>query len=214
MKRLIASLSLVPLWLTLAAVPGLAQNIYDNGPVNGQDFGWLINSGLGASDSFTVSNGNGNVGGMDFWAWIIPGDIITSVEVQIGNQPLGNNLLDTTVDLTASDCFISSFGFDVCQESSTFPGPNLSNGTYWMTLTNAHVPSGDPAYWDVNSGVGCQSLGCPSQAFGNGGGTIPSESFTITAQGATTGTTPEPSSLVLLVSGFLGVVGVLQRKLR
>jgi uncharacterized repeat protein (TIGR03803 family) len=34
-------------------------------------------------------------------------------------------------------------------------------------------------YWDENSGVGCESSGCPSLAQENSVGTIPSESFTI-----------------------------------
>lgn len=194
----------------------MAQSIvYDNGPVDGQDLGWTINFGFVVSDSFTVSNGNGNIGGMDFWAWLIPGDTITSVEVQIGDQALGNNLMDMTVNLTASDCFSNNFGYNVCMESATFSGPNLSNGVYWVSLGNAMVPSGDPAYWDANSGVGCQSQGCPSQAEENTIGSINSESFTLTAQSTTTstGTTPEPSSILLFASGFLGVAAVLRRKL-
>ena len=34
-------------------------------------------------------------------------------------------------------------------------------------------------YWDENSGVGCQSPGCPSQAQENTLGTIPSEAFSL-----------------------------------
>ena len=49
-----------------------------------------------------------------------------------------------------------------------------------MTLQNASVTSGDPVYWDENSGIGCHSMGCPSQAYESGLGTIPSEAFDIT----------------------------------
>ena len=52
-----------------------------------------------------------------------------------------------------------------------------------MNLQNASVPSGDPVYWDENSGVGCESGGCPSQAYDNSVGTIPSESFTMDGSG-------------------------------
>jgi hypothetical protein len=91
----------------------------------------------------------------------------------------------------------------------------LSNGTYFVTLSNAEVPDGDPTYWDQNAGVGCQSPGCPSQAQDNILGTIPSETFTLTAQGTatSTGTTPESSSLLLFASGVISVAGVLRRKL-
>jgi hypothetical protein len=208
--------SLVVLCLTLVALPAVAQgNVYDNGPLNGETDSFTINFGFSVSNSFTVSNNNGNIGGMDFVAWLDPGDVPTSVEIQIGNQAFGNNLMDITVSLTRSDCIANDFGFDVCRESSTFDGPNLSNGTYWVTLSNAVISDGDPMYWDQNSGVGCQSPGCPSQAQDSLLGTIPSETFTLTAQGTTTstGTTPESSSLLLLASGVISVAGVLRRKL-
>ncbi|MGB8886367.1 MAG: PEP-CTERM sorting domain-containing protein [Candidatus Korobacteraceae bacterium] len=212
MKLHIASLAV--LCLTLAAVPALAQgNVYDNGPLNGEVDSFTINFGFSVTDSFTVSNNNGNIGGMDFVAWLDPGDVNTSVEIQIGNQAFGNNLMDMTVALTQSGCFPNDFGFDVCHESSTFNGPDLSNGTYWVTLSNAVNDAGDPTYWDQNSGEGCMSPGCPSQAE-NDTGSIPSETFTLTAQGTTsTGTTPEPNSILLFASGFLGVAGILRRKL-
>ncbi len=217
MKTIIASLTL--LCLATIAIPAVAQNVYDNGPVNGEGDGWTINFGLTVTDSFTVSNNNSNIGGMDFWAWLIPGDTITSVEVQMGNQEFGNNLLDVQVGLTASNCFANNFGYDVCMESATFAGPNLANGNYWVTLGNAMVPSGDPTYWDANNGVGCQSEGCPSQATCNDcilpGASIPSESFTLLGQTTTTstGSTPEPASLALFASGVVGVAAVVRRRI-
>ena len=47
-------------------------------------------------------------------------------------------------------------------------------------------------------------------AYENSLGSIPSEHFTLTD---TSGTTPEPSSILLFGSGILGLVGVLRRKL-
>jgi len=206
------------LCLTLAAIPAMAQGIsYDNGPVNGQVDAWTINFGFVTTDSFTVANNNGNIGGMNFWAWLAPGDTATSVEVQIGNQEFGNNLLDVTVALTQSSCFLNGFGFDVCLESSTFNGPNLANGNYWVSLGNATTMQGNPLYWDENSGVGCMSQGCPSSAQENTLGTIPSEAFTLSYIETTTttssGTTPEPGSILLLGAGLLAVAGRLRSKL-
>ena len=59
-------------------------------------------------------------------------------------------------------------------KSTVFNGPTLNSGTYWVNLQNASVPSGDPVFWDENSG--------PSMASTNEVGTIPSESFTILGQ--------------------------------
>jgi uncharacterized repeat protein (TIGR03803 family) len=104
---------------------------------------------------------------------------MTNVEVQIGsNGYFSNNLFDSVVNLTQSNCFTNNFGFDVCLMSGDFSGPNLS-GNDWITLTNASTVEGNPVYWDENSGVGCQSPGCPSQAQENSIGTIPSEAFSL-----------------------------------
>jgi hypothetical protein len=214
-KLRIASLFLIALCLTVAAVPAMAGNLYDNGPVNGEVDAWTINFGFSVTDSFHLSANELPVSGIDFWAWLLPGDTITNVEVQVGLTRFGNELSDQIVSLTQSNCFSNITGFNVCMESGNLSAVNLSAGNYWVTLSNASVPSGDPVYWDENSGVGCQSPGCPSLAQENQSGTIPSESFTLLgSSGSTsTGTTPEPGSIVLFGSGILGLAGVLRRKL-
>ncbi len=62
----------------------------------------------------------------------------------------------------------------------------------WLNLLNAVVPDGDPVYWDENSGAGCHSTGCPSQAVESGVGTIPSEAFDITGIGCDPSCPPPP----------------------
>jgi hypothetical protein len=214
MKMHVASLTL--LCLTLAVLPAVAGNVYDNGPVNGQVDAWTINFGFTVSDSFRVST-QSPIDQIEFYAWLIPGDTITSVEVQIGNQAFENNLTDVTVNLAQSNCSTNNFGYSVCMEIGNWRDIVLPVGNYWVTLGNAVVPSGDPVYWDENSGVGCQSPGCPSQAQENTIGTIPSEAFTIgntnsSTSTTSTGTTPEPSSMVLFGSGILSLAGILRRR--
>ncbi len=215
----IASLTL--LCLTLAAVPAMAQlPVYDNGPVNGQTDAWTINLGFAVSDTFHLSSTALSLDGVDFWAWIEPGDTAISVEIAIGSTGyFSNDLFDETVLLTPSNCFSNNFGFDVCQEqSANFIGPALPAGNYYLTLENATTQEGNPLYWDENSGVGCHSPGCPSLAEDNGLGTVPSEAFTVnsyieTTTSSGTGTTPEPSGIMLFGAGLLAVARRLRGKL-
>jgi len=160
--------------------PLQGNDIYDNGPINGNTDAWTINFGFIVSDSFNVANNNSTVTGMSFGAWLFSGDTLTSAEVSItSSENGGTSYFDQTVNFTQGSCTTNQFGYNICTETTSFAGVNLNAGTYWVNLQNATVPSGDPVYWDENSG--------PSQASDNEVGTIPSESFTIL--GSTTTTT-------------------------
>jgi hypothetical protein len=210
LKTRITILSLLALCLTLAAVPAMADTLYDNGPINGNTDAWTINFGFAVSDTFTLSSAS-TVNGVSFGAWLAPGDTLTSAEVSITSAELGGTTyFDGTVNFSATGCSTNTFGYNVCTETGTFASVALASGTYWLNLQNASVPSGDPVYWDENSG--------PSQASENTLGTIPSEAFSVlalieTTTGTTGSTTPEPGSIILFGSGFLGLAGVLRRRL-
>jgi hypothetical protein len=187
------------------ALPASAQILYSDGPINGETDAWTINDGFVVSDTFILF-GNSRVTGMSFGAWLFPGDTLESVDVTFTHFEFGGTLyFNQVVSFTASDCFVNNYGFDVCQETGFFNGVNLAAGTYWMNLQNAVVNTGDPVYWDENSG--------PSSSSENGG-TLPAESFSILGSSSTAGTVPEPGSLLLLAGGAVGMAGILRRKLR
>ncbi len=178
MKLRIASLSLLALCLTLAAIPAMSQTLYENGPVNGTTDAWAYSGGFQNSQSFTA---NGTMSSFQGWFWIAPGDSITGVELSIGTSPFGNDVFDTTLGApSTSNCFTNTqYGYNVCDESWNVSGPALA-GNYWLTLQNGTTALGTQSFWDENSGVGCHSAGCPSTGMLNEGiGTIPSEAFTI-----------------------------------
>lgn len=220
MKTGFLSLTLFALitFAIVAAAPAAAQTVYENGPINGNTDAWTFNFGFTPTDSFTISGGSTTITGLSFGVWLYEGDTLTSAEVSMTSEPFGGTTyFDQVVNFTASGCAINSFGYNVCDETGTFKGPTLNNGTYWLTLQNGVVPSGDPVYWDENSGIGCHSPGCPSEATESATGSIPSEAFsllgTTSSSTTTTGSVPEPGSLFLFASGFVGLAGMLRRKL-
>jgi len=207
------------LLVALVAIPAMAQTVYDNGPINGNTDAWTINFGFTVSDTFNVVNSGTTVTGASFGMWLFAGDTLTSAELSItSSENGGTSYFDQTVNFTTGGCTSNQYGYNVCQENTNMnnAGPTLNSGTYWLNLSNASVPSGDPVYWDENSG--------PSSASENSVGTIPSEAFTVlgssssttsttTSSTTTTGTVPEPSSIMLFGSGILGLAGMLRRKL-
>ncbi len=215
MKLRIASLSLLALGLMLTAVPAMAQTLYSNGPTNGNTDAWTVNFGFIVSDTFNTNDPYTTITGITFATWMAPGDVLDTAEVSItSSENGGTSYFDQTVSFTQSGCVGNQYGYNVCNETGTFDATLASTGTYWLNIQNASSADGDPVYWDENSG--------PSSASENTVGTIPSESFTILGScdgrpcgstTTTTGTTPEPSSIMLFGSGILGLAGMLRRKL-
>ncbi|HME09589.1 MAG TPA: PEP-CTERM sorting domain-containing protein [Bryobacteraceae bacterium] len=204
--------ALAILALALAAMPAWAD--WENGPINGTVNAWTINFGFLVSDSY-LSDGS-TVTGFMIGVWEFPGDTMTSLQWIISSGENGGTLYGSGVasgkNLTDQFISVNEYGYDI--DKITVTGLNLTqqNGmTYWLTLQNAEVPSGNPVFWDQNGGIGCESKGCPALASENALGSLPSEAFTINTGG--TQTTPEPGSFMLFASGILGLAGVLRRKL-
>ncbi len=209
------SFALVLVIAALLAVPAVAQIVYENGPINGNTDAWTINFGFAVADSFTISTGPTAVSGLSFGVWLSPGDTLQSVELQLTSEQFGGTLFfQGQVSLTQSGCVLNSYSYDVCTETGSFTPTMFNNGMYWMDLQNAIDTQGNPVFWDENSGVGCHSKGCPSEA-GENFESIPSEAFSMlgTSSSSTSTSVPEPSSLMLFASGVLGLGGLLRRRL-
>jgi hypothetical protein len=210
LKTRIALLSLLTIaCLILAVAPAMADTLYSNGPYNGTTDAWTINFGFSVSDSATVPSGS-TITGMSFVYWdASASDLLTTVDMSMGSTSFGNDIFSGTLTgVTNTFLGTNQYGYNLYQEKASGiivvrSDPNL----FYMTLSNACTDSGcsvsNPIYWDENSG--------PSTAYENTLGSIPSEAFTLT--GTPPGTTPEPSSIMLLGSGILGLAGVLRRKL-
>ncbi len=222
MKTRLSWFAVLIICLPLLAVPAMAQgDIYDNGPTNGNTDAWGINNygvhGAITSDSFNLSCSYPpcQITGVEFATWMYPGDLLTSVEVSITSDENGGTVyFDQVLNTVQSGCVFNGLSWMICNDTANFNALSLNSGTYWLNLQNGVVNySGDPVYWDENSG--------PSSASNDVYGTIPSESFTILGYNSSTCywcqyTVPEPGSITLLTSGcitLLGLLGGLRRKL-
>ncbi len=196
----------------VTALPAWAGAVYDNGPINGTVGSADISFGTAQiTNSFTVSGGNSIISGLTFGAWLRLDDTLTLVDVDITSLSNGGTIYFSNVlSFSQSNCFTNPVGQSVCEETAVFSGPTLANGTYWLSLSEALTKGGNGVGWDQNSGVGCTSPGCPSQAVDLSGQSIPSEAFTIL--GGLSQSTPEPGSLMLLSSGVAGALAWLRRK--
>ncbi len=221
MRKIIVGVILLS--VTLFVSPAAAQVLYSNGPTDGNTDAWAINFGAIVSDTLNITTGNSTITGANFVMWLFPGDTMTSAELSITSSEFGGtSYFDETVNFTQGSCTGNMYGYNICNESTSFSGPTLNSGTYWLSLQNTNVPHGDPVYWDENSG--------PSQAFHccgtqepvtNAVGTIPSESFTVMgssfagkdSKDSSPQSTPEPSSILVLGSGILGVAAMLRLKI-
>ena len=210
MKMRGACLSMLTIvWLMAAVAPASAGTLYENGPVDDDTDAWIINQGYVVSDTFTLG-ANSMVRGFDFTVWEFPGDTVLSVDWSLTSQANGGTSYGSgTANVISTFLYVNAYGYYIYQLSAAVPGVALDAGTDWINLQNAVVPSGDQVYWDENSGEGCHSLGCPSLAYDSSVGTIPSETFTI--EGNSAGTTPEPSTVILLGSAIVGFTGVRRR---
>ncbi len=151
-------------WLTilcvaLSAIPAGAQQFsYNNGPINGTTNAWQINFGYMVSGTFYLGDSR-YPNGLSFNAgvWEFPGDVMSSLNWAISNAPLGGPNAIPRVKVYGSgvasgylltDQFISfnQYGYQVDLITATIDIPqiHLGVGTFWLNLSNAAVPGGDP----------------------------------------------------------------------
>jgi hypothetical protein len=193
--------------------------LYDNGPINGTVDAFTINFGYQVSNSFTLAQAS-QLTGVQFGTWQLPGDKTTAVDWTISTGPTGGGVGDGSqpsgiiasgTASTTDTLFSSSNPYEYQLDEITFPlSLTLAPGTYYLSLQNGVVNTGDPVYWDANNGPSTAYENYIGLLNGNSEDPGGSESFQIYG---TPATVPEPTSLVVFglttLSG-MGYCGWLQ----
>src|SRR5215471_9322445 len=146
-------LGLLVVGVCLITTSAVAQvDLYDDGPTDGTTDAWTFNFGFTPSDTFDIAS-PGTVIGVQFAAWLFPGDVLESVHVYITSEEFGGTTyFDGVVSTTQSSCALNQLGFNVCTENAMFDGPSLNTGRYWLSLQDGILNTDDPVYWDENRG--------------------------------------------------------------
>jgi hypothetical protein len=228
-KLRIARLSLLTiLWLALTVSAFAGPTIFSEGPIDGFDnalfiTGPLYPGFLGVAQDISngfVATSSATPTALEYGLWLTTGVLPSTISYEIGTTPFGTQLGSGTVALNPSN-YVPGPGdtWDV-----TIPVTSLAmtaGNRYWISLSNANDTgdSGSSA-WDIpNGGLGGPAI-CDFRD--NGGAVLTGvrgncglggESFTLTGSADNNlQATPEPSSMMLVGSGVLGIAGVLRRK--
>jgi PEP-CTERM motif len=203
-------------------MPAMAQTLYSNLGTGTNVYycceGWTISGTgtLGSSqtvgEEFQVTQ-NGSVGQIDVGAGYVEGTNAFTVSLDADNSGLPGTVLKTWTNLSSPETFgnccglititgISGLNLTTGTNYWLVVGPTDSNSTLWGAWNFSNSASGNLAY--SNNG---------GQSWNNGGDTNQG-AFDVLGGGGGSGSTPEPTSLLLFGSGVLGVIGAFRRKIK
>jgi hypothetical protein len=235
LKKIIGDLGCIVLSLAMGCIlmsgaASAASILYDNtvSANTGQVFGWSVDMGdnFDVSDSFTLGT-DALVTSINFTVWLNPGDSLSTINWAI--TPASVSDTTTLADVTTVAAVgTADFGtYDVYEESIAV-NANLTAGvTYWLQFQDAQTSAlggstpGDFVGWDESDGNsqavsdvlegGVPDPSAPlsgSLANINCSPCTGSETFQII------GTTPEPGTVTMLLSGFFLLAGTALFKTR
>lgn len=165
-----------------------------------------------AYDSFTITS-DAEVIGVDLEGWLLP-DSIDTVDWSIGTTPYGANSGSGTATVSDTVQFANDAFIKVDVVTFTIPSPDLSPGTYYLTLQYAVVPLRNPALWAVNDGPGTEAWDQGDLRLTYRGRECLGDCALSLQTMNSPENMPEPSTWVLLGSGILAAFALRRKAIR
>lgn len=201
MGKRITSLCVVALLAVLLVTPARADLLYDNGPPGVPTTAYNIGYVVSVSDSFLLTSASDLTQAtiavvvpttvVPIWTtWSIGPVPFSAADGTASDVPLANVLISTAI---TSSTFVSPA--DLYESTFTLTA-SLGPGTYWLTLENTLASQ------DYFAATGWVENDGQSQAQQEWLGVIGSESFQLYGNAAAV---PEPSTMLLMGSGLLGL---------
>ena len=186
----------------------VASPVFQSGDINGAISAATIGGPYSVTQAFNLANSS-VLTSVEIGAWVDKGHSPNSLRWSIGSTAFGTDFGTEVVPLAITLLGPAMVGdyWDVYKAVFSLPSVTLSEGDYFLTLSDAAQDSGAPFMWDITSTTYAQKGQQANSYDASHPRSVWEESFTI--EGSST--IPEPNSAWLIAAALLAMFAQRQK---